>query len=928
MTYSTGQRWASAMEPELGLGIINNLEHHRIQIHFPTADVTRIYSTDAPPLKRVHFRSGDKVSSDTNGAFIITSVSEQNGLFTYHGETQTLSESDISDTISFLSPIEKLLSGNVDSLKEFEIRQQTIKHNHNYHTSDIKGYTGPRVSLFPHQLHIAEKALSLHHHRLLLADEVGLGKTIEACLILHQLLTTSVIERVLIIVPDTLVFQWFVELYRKFNFSFAIFDQSFYKECIDENMIENPFQKQQLGLTDMTFVFENSDIQDDLLDGDWDLVIVDEAHRIALNQDHYQWLELLAKQTPHLLLLTATPEVLGYQSIFDLCRLLYPQVYSNYQTFLKYTQEFATLSTIIEQLETDTILTSNEQNWIKDKLHLDQSHLNALNKLSTIKLEHKKEVIQALLDNYGLGHIIFRNTRKQITSLPKRKVHFYTLDHNQEDTFTQEFMADLNLSITSKSDTFIHDARILWLVQFLKDSPSTKLLIMCHTKTKVKSIQKALNHHIKRSIALFHEDLSLLQRDKNAAFFSEEDGANILICSEIGSEGRNFQFVQHLCFFDVPLNMELIEQRIGRLDRIGQKGTVNIHIPYAKNTPQSRMINWLHSGCHIFSEYNPAGNRLLTLFKERIIQYALNQNKTESFDIILSETLSSASQIAKELEAGRDKLLEKNAYHSDNTQSLTQHISTHDKNGHLDQFMESLFDHFGIEISEIGPRNWIIKARGDCSDIFPGFIEKRMTVTFDRTIGTTREDYLFLTWDHPMVRGAIDMLLSSEQGNTSFAKWTDSESENIYLEATFLVECIAPPSFQVDKYIPLTPITITIDIQGIPSKSILKGAPLINGTTQTLNTLVDQGKEQISSMIQAASEMAEEKQRNICSEAISKMKADYQQRINETDYLIKVNPHISKDDIGVLEEKTDKLKEYMSNARCRLDSVRLIIRGC
>ena len=86
----------------------------------------------------------------------------------------------------------------------------------------------------------------------------------------------------------------------------------------------------------------------------------------------------------------------------------------------------------------------------------------------------------------------------------------------------------------------------------------------------MEALQSALLDVLKVDSALFHEDLSLIQRDRNAAYFADQEGAQILLCSEIGSEGRNFQFAHHLVLFDLPLNPELLEQRIGRLDRIGQ----------------------------------------------------------------------------------------------------------------------------------------------------------------------------------------------------------------------------------------------------------------------------------------------------------------------------------------------------------------------
>ncbi|ETR72781.1 MAG: hypothetical protein OMM_07328 [Candidatus Magnetoglobus multicellularis str. Araruama] len=88
---------------------------------------------------------------------------------------------------------------------------------------------------------------------------------------------------------------------------------------------------------------------------------------------------------------------------------------------------------------------------------------------------------------------------------------------------------------------------------------------------KVVAIHKALEHHTSIQISVFHENVPLRQRDENAAWFADNNGPQILLCSEMGSEGRNFQFVHNLILFDLPHSPELLEQRIGRLDRIGQK---------------------------------------------------------------------------------------------------------------------------------------------------------------------------------------------------------------------------------------------------------------------------------------------------------------------------------------------------------------------
>src|SRR5690606_15884430 len=118
--------------------------------------------------------------------------------------------------------------------------------------------------------------------------------------------------------------------------------------------------------------------------------------------------------------------------------------------------------------------------------------------------------------------------------------------------------------------------------------------------------------------SVFHEDLTLVQRDRNAAWFAEPDGAQILLCSEIGSEGRNFQFAHHLILFDMPVHPELLEQRIGRLDRIGQKKGITIYIPYLLGSPQEFLVRWFHEGLNAFNANLEGGNMIFKLFGNRL----------------------------------------------------------------------------------------------------------------------------------------------------------------------------------------------------------------------------------------------------------------------------------------------------------------------
>src|SRR5690606_34781884 len=134
---------------------------------------------------------------------------------------------------------------------------------------------------------------------------------------------------------------------------------------------------------------------------------------------------------------------------------------------------------------------------------------------------------------------------------------------------------------------------------------------------------------------VFHEGLNLIERDRAAAYFADtEEGAQVLVCSEIGSEGRNFQFAHDLVMFDLPINPDLLEQRIGRLDRIGQTQTVNIHVPFYPATAQQRMLAWYHEGLNSFEKTSAIGQAVISHFGDRFLQ-ALTERDDGDFNNLL-----------------------------------------------------------------------------------------------------------------------------------------------------------------------------------------------------------------------------------------------------------------------------------------------------
>jgi ATP-dependent helicase HepA len=146
--------------------------------------------------------------------------------------------------------------------------------------------------------------------------------------------------------------------------------------------------------------------------------------------------------------------------------------------------------------------------------------------------------------------------------------------------------------------------------------------------------------------------MSLLERDKSAAYFADPDGgAQVMLCSEIGSEGRNFQFARHLVLFDLPLNPDLLEQRIGRLDRIGQKNVVQIHVPYLEETPQRTLIRWYHEGLDAFEHTCPTGRVVFDQVQDQLFTLlADNQSSDDAMTPLLQQTRALHGELKAKLD--------------------------------------------------------------------------------------------------------------------------------------------------------------------------------------------------------------------------------------------------------------------------------------
>ncbi|EDP58148.1 RNA polymerase-associated protein RapA [Vibrio sp. AND4] len=965
MTFALGQRWISDTESDLGLGTVVAVDTRTVTLMFAASEENRVYARSDAPVTRVTFNVGDVIDCQEGWSLKVEEVLEDEGLYTYFGTREDTQETAIvlreiflSNHIRFNKPQDKLYAGQIDRMDNFVLRYRALQNQFEQHKSPMRGLCGIRAGLIPHQLYIAHEVGRRYAPRVLLADEVGLGKTIEAGMIIHQQVLSGRAERILIVVPETLQHQWLVEMMRRFNLHFSIFDE---ERCIEAfSEAENPFDTQQYVLCSLDFLRKSRKRFEQALEGEWDLLVVDEAHHLEWSQDkpsrEYQVVEGLAERTAGVLLLTATPEQLGRESHFARLRLLDPDRFYDYDAFVEEEEQYAPVADAITSLFSGEKLPNDAKNQITELLcEQDVEPLFRIIESDSdeeAKALARQELIDNLMDRHGTGRVLFRNTRAAIKGFPKRNVHLMPMDIPQQYTtsmrvsgmiggkMTQEARAVKNLYPEEifqefegeDSSWWQFDSRVNWLLEKVKEKRSDKVLVIASRASTALQLEQALREREGIRATVFHEGMTILERDKAAAYFAQEEGgAQVLICSEIGSEGRNFQFANQLVMFDLPFNPDLLEQRIGRLDRIGQQRDIDIHVPYLKDTSQAILARWFDEGLNAFAETCPTGRAVYDKYADALIEM-LASGDVSNLDQVIEESAKMNQALRSQLEQGRDRLLEMHSNGGEKAQQIVEKISSKDGDTNLVAFALSLFDTIGLNQDDKGENALVVTPSEHMMvPSYPGLPYEGATITFDRDTALSREDMHFISWEHPMIQGGIDLLMSEGVGASavSLLKNKALPVGTILLELVYAVDAQAPKRSGIARFLPKTPIRMMMDARGndLSSQVDFEG---FNRQLSPVNRhlgskLVTSVQKDIHGLIEAGDALVEQKVEEVRQQAHQDMQQSLNAELERLQALKAVNPNIRDEEIDVIEEQIKELTGYINQAQVQLDSLRLIV---
>lgn len=880
--FRVGQRYLSETETELGLGLITQAEGRHITVMFPATGEVRLYSVQEAPLARYQLQVQQQGKHAEDWHFTIQQLTESQGIVTYHGvredtqEPVVVPETQLSHQVDSNPALTRLLAGQADRLDLYQLRCEASEHLARHQSSPVAGLLGVRTHLLPHQLYIAKTVADRYHPRVLLADEVGLGKTIEAGMIIKRRLTTGRSDRVLIVVPESLMHQWLVELRRRFALNFTLFDDERCEQAQDDS--DNPFLTEQHVIISSRFMVE-SRWRTALAEAEFDLLVIDEAHHLQPDSPEFSTATALCEAIPSVLLLTATPEQEGAKGHFQRLQLLDPDRFSDFSSFQEEQTHYKALAQKAES--------------INDTAALDE-----------------------LLDKHGTGRVMFRNRRSDIGGFPTRHFHPIPLD-----------AADLDEDMP----WWMEDPRVEWLLDHIKQNRSEKALLICKTAEQVLDLAEALRVLAGVHAATFHEGMTLTERDRSAAFFaSEEDGSPILLCSEIGSEGRNFQFVQQLILFDLPTNPDLLEQRIGRLDRIGQQDDIHIYLPYCEGSAEAILLPWYDKGMNAFERCNAIGRKLYDALGTQVEQ-SLAARKPLS-EALLQETIDRHNTWLEHNREGQDKLQALNACRPEQANQIIEQIHAFSDTDALADFMIAFFDRFGVHNEVLDEERWFVQP-GEHMRVgsLPGLPDDGITITCDRVTALNFEDTDFLSWDHPMVQAALELLTSDDFGSTCVAELKNPAipAGSWFLELDFASLVPAPKAAALQEFCPAQSVRLLFNGQGQELASKVSRELLDQQANfidkKTARQILRQLREPAQQLIQQGQENA----RNWQQKQLERIKQQALQTLHsERDRLLELrekNPSVRSSEIDAVNWREEHVVDALKRPQLSLQAVRILV---
>jgi superfamily II DNA or RNA helicase len=605
--------------------------------------------------------------------------------------TRTVGEYDLIEFVETSTPIDSLRSGLLSGYAEFQ-RLMTLQRLVRDHAlrNNVYSFNASRTQFYPHQFKPLLKFLDSSNNRILICDEVGLGKTIEAGLLLLELRARQTLRTVIVVCPSNLRHKWRLEMKQRFGEEFRILQAGDFRQFLSDYE-ENPDRTMLNGIVSLETI-RTSQIRHRLedLSVPFDFVIIDEAHHLRnFGTSQRDAGRLVTEYATSVAMLTATPVHLGQENLFSLLNILDPEDFPDAESAMErfkdnenivraqrivaaHVPDFAEaaryldaasrsrwttrkdlLSAVCDKLVTaaQESHSETERRALLISLQRDLSDLNLLGHILT--RTRKREVLEQVVmrratsilitfnereralyegvtalvreaarksgDNEGVTAFRLNTPQRRLASSIQGMVDFYRQsesrkpkddeeselldDEDRSDDTASSLQADVSRLIASWPSN-APDSKYDQLLKLLRELPSSrrqqKVLIFATFRHTIRYLERRLNADGLGVVAISGETL-IDERPGIISRFREDPRINVLVSSRVGAEGLDFQFCSVLVNYDLPWNPMEVEQRIGRLDRIGQQAdSIAIFNFWTQDTIEERILRRLYERIGIF----------------------------------------------------------------------------------------------------------------------------------------------------------------------------------------------------------------------------------------------------------------------------------------------------------------------------------------
>ena len=746
-------------------------EGRRIRVFFPETGETLQIAAGSDVLEAMELVEGGRAKIASTGEIVRVAEIDEDTVLLADG--RELRDEDLWPMPVEPSPLQRLKRGQIDSFEDFRNRLDGLRLLRLRQADGLGSFLGGRIRLFPHQLYAAEKATAAMADmddeseagfvRWLLADEVGLGKTVEACLIMNRLLHRGRIERALVVVPDTLTVQWLGELWRKYHQIFVLLDTDRLKDVArDHGPDANPFEIHPRSIISLEALTEDRRLQEQAVEAGIDLLVVDEAHHLRRPSGHpgnpaYRAIRPITELGRHVLLLSATPLEDDAHGFFRLLQLLRPDELPEEDSFEERLARREPLPPCTSAARRADI--GGMPPRIGKPVDLEASP----------EFEAWNGLIETLRQQPAKGPVELERKAERVWRATASAEALAALDDAGD--FSESQLTEMGKS----------DPRVAWIVAQARPwaKQREKVLIFVAHKESLDLLRREVERQGRARVGVFHEDLSAERRDLEVAQFRLAEGPSILISTECGGEGRNFEFCDRLVLFDLPWHPAVVEQRIGRLDRIGRSRPTEI-VYFRPPSGFVRSLALLYEAIGLFQEPLGGLERELRHVAGRVSEVALDgglDGSDSSGVEIFQDVLDEAREATDRVRRAAYHELHREPYLGEMASQILERVPEE-----LDAVTEDVVMRaaarfgFGCE-RQSGSRTWLIEYGSQALvDHIPGVSHgARFLGTFDRERAVEEEELDFFASGHALVEGILAELEDGPRGRVTIVQVAANE---------------------------------------------------------------------------------------------------------------------------------------------------------